>query len=250
MSQKIDFIYYNRLAYEMAKEQESCRPRPAKYFLPEWYKKMDAYTRLPENNFKNKFMMNKSESNKTAKKCVPMLDAMTSGYVIPLWCDVFVQQVKNENDGKFYPEINWAISLDVFSMHGSSSKDIPPPFGYDPIVFKFITWFRIQTPKGYSLMISPPSGHYQLPLHAIPAIVDTDRSVIDSNFPCWIQSGFEGVIKKGTPIAQVTPFKRQNWKTNFLQTDFLDHFLNEEKNFNSNLVNNYIKNIWSKKEYS
>jgi hypothetical protein len=250
MSEKIKFIYHNRMVYEMAKEQENTAPSSAKNFIPDWYKKMHPYNPSQENPDGKKILVRDKASNASAKKCTPMLDGLTSGYTVPLWCDVQISQQKNNEDGNFYPFINWRTELDVFSLHtNDSTLKVPPPIGYDSIVFKFITWFRIETPKGYSLIVQKPSGYNDLPFHAVPAVIDSDKSVIDSNFPCWIRSGFEGVVEKGTPIAQIIPFKRTNWKKEFSQISYEDHSINVEKNFNSNIRNNYIKNIWSKKEY-
>jgi antitoxin (DNA-binding transcriptional repressor) of toxin-antitoxin stability system len=32
------------------------------------------------------------------------------------------------------------------------------------------------------------------------------------SIPFYIKNGFEGVIKSGTPVAQIIPFKQENWK--------------------------------------
>jgi hypothetical protein len=242
---KIKFIYFNQLAYEM-----NVRPQPAKNFLPKWYKDMVPYDKSNINPDGRKINVENQQSNATAKKCTPMLDGMTSGYIVPLWCDVQVKQIKNQETKKWFPQITWRIDPDVFSLHGPSSREIPAPFGYDQEVFKFITYFRIETPKGYSIMVNSPAGHYQLPFHAVPAIIDSDRSVIDNNFPCWIQTGLEGIIEKGTPIAQVTPFKRLDWKSEMSLISYDEHRRYEQIGFMSNIQNNYIRNIWSKKEYT
>ena len=242
---KIKFIYHNQLAYEMG-----VHPQPAKNFLPKWYKDMVPYEKSNMNPTGREINVENKTSNASAKKCTPMLDGMSSGYIVPLWCDVQIKQFKNEETKKWFPRITWRIDEDVFSLHGPSSREIPAPFGYDQEVFKFITHFRIETPKGYSIMVHTPSGHYELPFYAIPAVIDSDRSVIDNNFPCWIQEGFEGIVEKGTPMAQVTPFKRLDWKMETSLISYDEHIRHEQIGFKSNILNNYIRNIWSKKDYS
>jgi hypothetical protein len=244
MDNNIKFIYYNQLAYEMNEH-----PRPAKNFIPKWYKNMAPYQKNNENPTGTKINVESLESNATAKKCTPMLDGITSGYIVPLWCDIQIKQIKNIETNKYYQRITWRIKPDVFELHGPSSREIPAPFGYNQEVFKFITYFRIETPKGYSIMVHTPSGHYNLPFYAIPAVIDSDRSVIDNNFPCWIQSDFEGIVEKGTPIAQITPFKRLNWKSNMSLISEQEHEIKRQIGFDSNILNNYVRNIWSKKEY-
>jgi hypothetical protein len=244
MDNEINFIYHNQLAYEM-----NIYPKPAKNFLPKWHKNMAPYEKINVDDNNKKINIENQQSNASAKKCTPMLDSMISGYIVPLWCDVQVKQIKNQETGKWFPRITWRIDPDVFILHGPSSREIPAPFGYDQEVFKFATYFRIQTPKGYSIMINSPAGHYQLPFHAVPAIIDSDKSVIDNNFPCWIQTGFEGIVEKGTPMAQVTPFKRLDWKSKMSLISYEEHERQAQIGFYSNILNNYVKNIWSKKEY-
>ena len=241
---KIKFVYFNQLVYEMG-----LHPQPAKNFLPKWYKDMDPYTKSLLNPTGRKIIVEHKESNATAKKCTPMLDGIGSGYIVPLWCDVQVRQVKDEETNMWFPRITWRVDEDVFSLHGPSSREIPPPFGYKNIVFKFITYFRIETPKGYSVKVNFPFGHYQLPFHAVPAVIDTDKSVIDNNFPCWVQEDFEGIVEKGTPIAQVMPFKRENWKSEMSKISYEEYRRSDQIGFLSNIQNNYIRNIWSKKIY-
>jgi hypothetical protein len=244
MDNKINFIYHNQTAYEMG-----IHPQPAKRFLPEWFKKMAPYQKSDLNPTGREINIENKSSNATAKKCTPMLDGMTSGYIVPLWCDVQVKQIKNQETNKWFPRITWRIDSNVFELHGESSREITAPFGYNQEVFKFITWFRIETPKGYSIMVNSPAGHYQLPFYAIPAVIDSDKSVIDNNFPCWIQAEFEGILEKGLPMVQITPFKRMSWQSEMSLISYEEHSRHEQIGFNSNILNNYVKNIWSKKEY-
>jgi hypothetical protein len=235
---KIKFIYHNDLAYEMG-----VHPQPAKNYLPEWYKQMPPYQPSVENPNGRSIKIRDGHSNATAKKCVPMLDGIGAGYIVPLWCDVQVEIRSGE------PEIFWRISSNVFVPHGEATRDIPAPFGYFARVFKFCTYFRIETPRGFSISVQPPAGHYQLPFRVIPAVIDSDRSVIDNNFPCWVQDGFEGIVEKGTPIAQVVPFKRTNWKAEMSVIPYEEHRKFSERGFESNILNNYVRNIWRKKTY-
>ena len=235
---KIKFRYLNEYAYDVCE-----RPKPAKHFVADWFKQMDQYSRSPKNLDGKTLIVENMFSNASPKKCMPMLDGMTAGYIIPLWSDVLVRRVNG------LPEITWKVSRDVFTMHDPESRKIPGPIGYDPQVYKFETYLQIITPPGYSLMVRPPAGHYQLPFYAVPAVVDTDKNVIDNNFPCWIRSDFEGVIEKGTPIAQVIPFRRENWTHEFdwIPEHKFRHQL--EKGALSNIIDNYVKNLWSKKDY-
>ena len=236
---KIEFVYLSEYSYNVHE-----RPKPSKNFIPEWFKKMPSYAPSPEDPEGKKLIVQNYQSNATAKKCTPMLDAMTTGYTVSLWSDV---QVRQNIDG---PSITWRVERDVFALHENySSPLIPTPPGYDNIVFKYWTDFMIKTPKGYSIMIRPPAGHNDIPFHAIPAVIDSDDPSIDNNFPVWIRSGLEGIIEKGTPIAQIIPFKRDDWKAEFSFIPRDKSMWNKEKTFGSNLVNHYVRNIWKKKNF-
>lgn len=236
---KIKFIYLDKYYHEVSE-----RPAPSKEFTPEWFRKMDSYDRSADNPDGKKLLVRNRTSNASAKKCTPMLDAIQGGYTIPLWSDVQVTGSPGQ-----VPRIDWRVSGDVFSEHGPSARKIPQPPGYGNTVFKYLPHFKIVTPPGYSILVKPVAGHYDLPFVPVSAIVDTDRVKIDTNFPVWVKDGFDGVVEKGTPIAQVFPFKRQDWDSEFDWMTPEQHTVEEDKWFNSNIVHNYTRNIWSRKNY-
>ena len=235
----IKFEYIGDYAYSVCE-----KPYPASQSIPQWFRDHPAYAISNKNPSGKKIIIENRQSNATAKKCTPMLDGMTSGYIIPLWADV---QITQKKDG---PEISWMTTRDVFGLHGNYSSDkIKPIDGFYELVLKYITYFRIRTPKGYSSIIRNPAGHYDIPFYALPAVIDTDKSVIDSNIPCWVSKSFEGIVEKGTPIAQVIPFKRENWNHDFEVINEDKFNAETDKYFNSTIVNSYIKNLWTKKVY-
>jgi hypothetical protein len=214
------------------------RPYPASKAIPEWWKNHSIY-----DNGSNKLELINRTPNFSFKKCTPMLDALTSGYIIPLHADVLVSR---QEDRVF---LSWKTEKDIFQLHGQSSHNVEAPPGYSNLVFKYLnTWIPI-TPKGYSVLITSPFGYRNLPMMAIPAIIDSDRSLLDMANPMWIKDDFEGIIEKGTPLIQVTPFKRDDWEASFEHFKKDEWKTHTEKNFSANIVGHYIKNIWSKKNY-
>jgi hypothetical protein len=239
MTKKIEFVAINKFGYETQP-----KPYPASQNIPDWWRKEEPYSVDKNNPTGKKILINYGSSNATFKKCTPMLDAITSGYIIPLWADV---QVRQENNGT--PSINWITKTNVFGPHGESSERVQPPTGYSNNVFKYLNTWMPKTPKGYSVLVTAPFGHRDLPFHVIPAIIDSDRSTLEIVPPMWLKEGFEGVVEKGTPMLQITPFKRENWESEFSYLEDGEFEKNQEKNFNSTLVSHYIKNVWSKKSY-
>jgi hypothetical protein len=234
----IKFEYLDEYAWSVCE-----KPKPSKEFIPQWFKDMPPYMISKENPTGKKLIVENFLSNASAKKCIPMLDGMSAGYTIPLWSDVQVRQV----DGG--PKITWRVTQDVFELHGPSSREIPAPFGYSQIVFKYDARLRIKTPKGYSILVTSPLGHYHQPFLAIPAIIDTDKSNTSVPFPMWIKSGLEEIVEKGTPMVQIIPFKRDDWKMEITYMKDNEYNYDFDREWKSTIVNNYVKKYWSKKKF-
>jgi hypothetical protein len=220
------------------------KPYPAVKQLPKWFTDAEPYENLLGYPNDGKLHVRNRASNATFKKCVPLLDSLSSGYIIPLWADVIVERENN------IPEIYWKTANNVFMIHGQSSREITAPTGYDQIVYKYNNCWIPQTPKGYSCLIISPLGHNDLPFRAIPAVVDTDRSTLELVFPMWIKSGFEGIVEKGTPLIQIIPFKRDDWESSFdyYEDGEYDNVISQ-KNFSSVIAGHYLKNHHSKKKF-
>jgi hypothetical protein len=220
------------------------KPYPAVKKLPNWFLDMQPYEDLAGFPNDGKLHFRNRVANSTFKKCTPLLDGMSAGYIVPLWTDVMIE---NE-DGS--PKIYWKTINNVFQEHGQSSQSIEPPPGYKNLVFKYINCWIPQTPSGYSCLITSPFGYQDLPFKAIPAVVDTDKSTLELVFPMWIKNDFEGIVEKGTPMIQIIPFKRDDWDSTF---DYYEdgEYKNivEEKNFNSTMIGHYLKNHHSKKRF-
>lgn len=241
MSKKINFRARSKTEFDI-----QLKPYPAVKQLPQWFLNMQPYVDKSFFEFPDdgKLHFRRQTANATFKKCTPLLDGMSAGYIIPLWADVMVEQTD------FGFDIFWKTNHEIFSKHGESTKNIVPPIGYEKQVFKYLNCWIPQTPKGYSCLIVSPLGHNDLPFKAVPAIVDTDKSTLELIFPMWVKTGFEGIVEKGTPMVQIIPFKRDDWESTF---DYYEdgYYRNvvEERNFNSTMVGHYLKNHHSKKKF-
>ena len=236
-----------RIVFRARSKQEfriQDKPFPAAKAIPEWWKSAPTTEKTPESPDGDRFLVRNRTANFSFKKCTPMLDALTSGYIIPLWADVQVTQTDEA------PYVSWKTRHSIFELHGSSSRDIPPPPGYDNYVFKYLNTWIPETPPGYSTLVTAPLGHRDLPFHAIPGVVDTDESTLELVFPMWIRSGLEGIVEHGTPLVQLLPFKRTHWKSEFESYEDGEYYnVIEEQTFNKTMISHYIKNRWSKKKY-
>lgn len=217
------------------------QPKPARHEMPSWFQRFPAYV---QNEKKFRYT-SAQRHNGTAKMCMPMLDAFTAGYVIKLPYDVFVDQTNG------HPEVHWRRGPD--SLVGNHSLDQIPdemiPDGYHKIVFKFFNEWSVQLPPGYSALYVQPLNRFDLPFQIISGVVENDEYHVPVAFPFFLKAGFEGVIEAGTPIAQVFPFKRENWDSAFKEYDS-NYSTTQDLKFFAKLYRSYKKGAWEKKSYN
>ena len=177
--------------------QDLEQPKPASRYVPDWYKNM-------ESSIGEKKVPIVGKTNATIKKCMPVFDAITAGYIITSSADVHVSIV----DGHQY--FQWS-SLNLIDFHPiEQAPEHPYSNGYP--YPKWMNPWGIKTPKGYSTLFVQPF-HRKSIFSILPGIVDTDAYTAPVNFPMVITDpNFEGLIPEGTPIAQIIPFKREPWQ--------------------------------------
>jgi hypothetical protein len=194
------------------------KPVPASQYIPQWWKDIPKYS-----NESNKFEMDPGPSV-TVKQCAPMFDGLVSGYIIPLWTDILVTREKGT------PKIQWSNQVPAMSVwNGEQSGGVEIPEGFGKEVFKYLHGWTIKTPPGWSIMFVHPVGYPNLPIRALPGIVDTDILDTEINCPFVIKNNFEGIIQKGTPIVQMIPIQRSNWVAEYEEMSPGEHFINVEK---------------------
>ncbi len=233
---EIEFVATDKYAFEVCP-----KPFPASQAIPQWWKDATPYTKSPENPDGKKIIIENLESNASFKKCTPMLDMLSSGYVVPLWTDVQIRNI----DG--YPVVTWRTSRAVLELHDGQEVEIPD--GYQQSQFKFLNQWIPKLPKGYSALIIACPGYPNNPFRPISAIIDYDKSTHALYPPMYLKEGFEGIIEKGTPMFQIIPFKRNNWKSTFSFLEEGQFHINMNRDVKATIVNNYVKNFWEKKSY-
>ena len=178
-------------------------PIPANQGLPDWLKAM------PQQAFSS---INARNEN-TIKRCPPFIDAMTSGFLIPLSCDVRVESGEMTWDNELPPGGAVEFPRSPIGFHDPSQVIGSPLFEPDRFLIKFHNLWSIEAPEGYAVLFMHPINRFDLPFTTLTGMVDCDR-YYDSwiHFPAhWHDTNFSGVLPKGTPIAQCIPVKRDNW---------------------------------------
>jgi hypothetical protein len=216
------------------------KPVPAITHIPEWYRNMSSF----KDNEK-KLRVGGRATNQTIKRCIPFMEAMTAGYYITLPADVMVSKA---DDGT--SQINWLTNVDFITTHDVfQTAEFPIPNEYEFLPFKFMNFFLIKTPPGYSSLFVHPLNRPDLPFMSFSGFVDTDTHDVGIHFPFLLRKDFEGVIEKGTPIIQVIPIKRDEWQSDVSKTaKASESFAKIEKYF-SYVTRAYKKLAWHRKIY-
>jgi hypothetical protein len=183
-----------RFLCEPRDEGVIARPVPAKDYIPPWFRKLPAV---------DEAQLSKTDTGLTIKRCMPFLDAMTTGWIIPLAATVRLEI----RDGGAFVEAGWDFDRAMVSNHGLQQVRGNPWGARVPR--KFHNFWTIVTPPGWScLFVNPlnrPNGVFEI----LAGVVDTDTYRAPVHFP-FFATGPDGlhVIEKGSPVAQVIPFRR------------------------------------------
>ncbi len=220
-------------------------PVPAKQVLPEWYKKTSRF--LQGDKKPGLSLLNAGANNTTVKACMPFYDALTSGYVFTLPLDLEFRKV----DGNIL--IRWKTDQEAISMHDKEQAPLlPKPFGNEQgVIFKFEFDYQIKTPPGYSVLFTHPLNQHDLPFRSFSGIVETDTYPLPVIFPFQVLDIFEDIyiVKKGTPVIQMIPIKRENWQKTKEKYDKADT-KKRRIYYLSKIVNAYKSRFWVKKSYN
>ena len=177
-------------------------PFPASKGVPSWMKHL-----TPEAE---------REDYQTVKRCIPFLDAMTAGYIIPLPFDLTIAITPTGNQllWKSEEEKDRLSKYTIVESHDSSQYP-GAPFSQFKVI-KFYNPWIVETSPNTSCMFVPPLNRPELPYVPLSGIVDTDQYFNTVNLPCvfpGLDVGHQINLKMGTPMIQVIPFKRQEWKS-------------------------------------
>jgi hypothetical protein len=218
------------------------KPFPSSNINPEWLKKIPTYY----TDKKQIDQLNMPTS--TIKNCMPVRDMIGCGFTIPLPCDVWVEKIKTE-EGNEINNFRWALgNLNLITPHVmQQSNGIPVPEGFCEETYRFNNFWIIETPKNWSCIFKHPSYYDDLPFRVLDGLVDTDKYPLSVNFPFFIKKEFTGLIEKGTPIAQVIPFKRENFNVQFYK--YNSNFLFKWYKASSNFFNIYKRHFRTKKNF-
>ena len=231
-------------------------PKPADRFIPDWYKDLESYiggTKEPDG---------KGGTSATAKRCMPIFDALTGGYILVTHTDIWVKQVPYIPEGtdidentdlstfSTQPFYQWP-SFDSIQFHPIEQAPTHPMRGEHNTSFpKWVNPWAIKTPPGYSVLFIQPL-HRESVFTILPGIVDSDTYNAPVNFPFALNKAdtFEGLIPAGTPIVQLIPFKRDSWEMQIGGAEELKEQMFTTSKLRSRFFDSYKTQYRQLKEY-
>lgn len=216
-------------------------PVPVSKNIPNWYKEQASYvgdSKLQNGVYKS-----------TIKKCQAVFDSMSMGYYLLCPVDIHIDSTKDNVEFQVPPSFQFMFAQLVATHSPDQVQSYPideDVYSSKGIVRIHPTWMP-STPTGYSVLYTNPSHGDESPLFAISAVVDSDRFIPDGHISFLVKKGFSGVIKKGTPLVQVVPFKRENWEMSIDDEFTLEDLIAQRLVIRSSFLNGYKKLFWSKK---
>jgi hypothetical protein len=187
---------HERIEFRCAKEDFGviAEPVAAKTVLPNWFVKLPPVY---------KERLTSSDNGITIKRCMPFLDAMMMGWIIPLAASVRL----DVRDGGKTVTAGWEFDKIMVSHHHAYQAAGNPLEPRPPC--KFHNYWTISTPKGWSCLLVPPLNRSEPRFQVLCGVVDTDTYQSPVHFP-FMATAADGVheIEKGTPLVQVIPFPR------------------------------------------
>ena len=215
------------------------KPKPASEYIPDWYKKAKSYT---DPSGKKAPTLDRT-AYATIKRCMPLWDLMTAGYIIETPYDIYVRQTPEG------PYFQWGEMAAIAFQNYEQFQNHPYSRDIDYAVRIVHPW-SIKTPKGWSVLVCEPQHHEPSPIICANGIVDTDKFSLPFNMFLKLRNpNFEGMIPAGTPFVQVIPFKRENWTSKLGGKKEKAKYASDFRKFNTVFFDRYKKFWWSKKEY-
>jgi hypothetical protein len=213
-------------------------PKPASSYKEDWYDKISAFYQM-DDLYSEDYM-----ENLTLKHCLPFRDSLQAGYIQETWQDV---SFTLEDEGML--RYVFPISPDIIGHRDRSSLPMGSEFHKTEFVFK-MPWAP-HTPPGWSVIVTQPFNRPGSPFFVPSAIIDSDLlnySMGQANVPFYLKKDAPRLIKSGTPMYQIIPFKRENWVSETREFDAKAQRTLVSK-LRKHFWGGYKKYIWQKKSY-
>jgi hypothetical protein len=164
------------------------RPTPAGKVIPGWYKALSP--------------ADQGQGVYTMKRCVPLLEAMSTGWILSAPVDITFNVSSDRVDTlSHYPK-------QLVSSHAAVQVKGSP--WEHRVVLKIDTLWSAKTSPGWSCLYTRPLNRVSPDIEPFSGVVDTDTFHQNIVVPLYTPHR-EGTftLEKGTPLVQVIPFRRE-----------------------------------------
>lgn len=166
-------------------------PIPSASHLPDWFQALElSIESLP------------IPSDKTAKLCMPLSDAMKSGWLLRAPCDL---HIRKDDDG-----------LDISAEKKGAAVGLSPDQADRDNNSSFLfpeclvsSAHGVDSPAGYSTLVTQPLNRDEMRFTVPGMVVPTDEYDGTIQVPMYIETDAVQ-IEAGEPIAQVVPIARED----------------------------------------
>lgn len=229
-------------------ENSPSKPAPALKTIPKWYRDADRYAINPLTG-KPWESPNGEGKIPTWKACPAVYDIMGSGYMYRTPCDI-----------EFYLDDFGSIKAKVldeknkdFIQERSPMAQFKAPHGYHAVHFAWWADWAVQLPEGYSALYTQPFNRFELPFLTTSGIIDNDKVHLPGTMPFFVIKGFTGIIPAGTVYAQILPFKREHWEseftTNISPTEMMQKNQENSVKYRQPDGGVYQREVWERRKY-
>jgi hypothetical protein len=182
-------------------------PVPAKKLVPNWYKNLDVLHDAGLEMSAALMSQYNSKVPQTIKACVPVMDFLTSGYVLRAPADVVITP---DNTGEF---VGWSYTSSeaMCSAHAHAQCPVTIDNKKHNYIKVHNPWV-VKTPAGYSSYFYQPDFFGSEGIKLFSGVVDTDTYTDSVMFPGYLKAEKSFVIHAGDPVMVVFPFKRDSWE--------------------------------------
>jgi hypothetical protein len=233
--------FYSSRAYNDKSKEYS--PVSSKTEIPKWFSNANKYWKNDDGSYISDYL---GERGLGFKSCPALLDSFSLGYLLKTPCDLAFYEYK----GEIYVET--PKGYEEFCARREKMPEFVVPHGYRETHFHWWPNWAIETPKGYSVLVLNPLNRFDLPFITTNGIIDSDMYSISGLIPFFLKNDFVGLIPKGTPYAQVIPFKREEYKMETVmhnKNEMYNKHMSTTKKFRVKGGGVYKKIIWSPKKY-
>jgi hypothetical protein len=237
---KIKFYPFSQSTTEFAP-----KPYPASKAIPDWYRSQPSVINEKES-------LAQGFSTSTIKRCMPIFDYITAGYMLSIPCDIYIDATNPEKLEWSVPQPMKTFAISMIASHSEEQYSHFPidRDKYHKQLFRILPFWSVKTDPGYSCLFLHPTHKDPLPFLTIEAIIDTDNFITDGHVSMLIEKDFKGVIKQGTPFIQVIPFQREDWQMELVDPEVAQKEISAQRlSLRSTFSFGYKNKMRSKKDF-